>query len=78
MSEGIKKALSDCSGLPMVPPYSCLLSHTLTNVVEKVKSLSYKELADILEYAKKLALPQDFLRELEDRLHNYKQKLKFL
>jgi len=74
MSEGIKKALSDCSGLPMVPPYSCLISYTLTNAIEKIKSLPYKEFLDVLEYAKKLVLPEGFLKELENRMHSYKQK----
>jgi len=65
MSEGIKKTLSDCSGLPMVPPYSCLISYTLTSAIEKIKSLPYKEFLDVLEYAKKLVLPKDFLKELQ-------------
>jgi hypothetical protein len=74
MLESIKKTLSDCSGLPMTPPYSCLLSCTLANTIEKIKSLSYKEFLDVLEHAKKLVLPEDFLKELENRMHSYRQK----
>jgi len=76
MSESIKKALSDYSGLPMVPPYSCLFSYTLTNVREKIKNLPYKEFLDVLECVKKLILPEDLLKELEleHKMHSYKQK----
>jgi len=78
MSEVVKKTLSDCSGFPTVPPYSCLLSYLLTNAMEKIKILPYKEFLDVLEHAKKLVLPGYFLKELENRMQSYKQSPKTL
>jgi len=76
MSESIKTTLSYYSVFPMIPPYSCLLSYILLNIKEKIKSLPYEEFLAVREHAKKLSLPEDFIKDLEReykiRNSNYK------
>ena len=65
MAEKIKKELLICSQSPRVRPYACITAGKLNELLVKIRALDYKNFVDVYKYAKKLDLPEDFLKELK-------------